>query len=367
VGLVVGDGAGPPTVGEAVGSGVPSGFGDGLTDVPPTSVALTTSTRNCGPAGRPRPRLISTLPVASGLAADAGAMAADPGVGCDVGCEPDPSVGAEPGVGELVEDPSGAGEVEPVPLGESVGVPVPVPVSVGVGLALGVPVGVPVGIALGEPDGEQLVVPVGCDPPPDLPPDCPDGPAEPLPGDVNPGEPDFFGCCDLVGAGGLTDPPVFLPGAITAGSAATANDAAVTTNRPVPTAAAGRSQPNHPARFGSGRNRSATAATTAGSQPRGGSKDRHHGSPAPRPPKRHRARPVWPSTILARILASPSAPGSTDSAAANRAVRSALSCSALPSPCPGPEVRRRLIMRHAPAPCGARTSRGRCDSSPRLW
>jgi hypothetical protein len=163
----------------------------------------------------------------------------------------------------------------------------------------------------------------------------------------------------------LTDPPVPPFGAIAAGSAATAHDAAVTTNRPVLTAAAGRSQPNHPARFGSGRNRSATAATTAGSQPRGGSKDRHHGSPAARPPKRHCARLVWPATILARILASPSSPGSTDSAAANRAVRSALSCSALTSR--GPEERRRLIMRHAPAPCGARTSRGRCDSSPRLW
>jgi hypothetical protein len=151
---------------------------------------------------------------------------------------------------------------------------------------------------------------------------------------VYPGECGVFGECDLLGTGGLTDPPGLLPGASAAGSAATAHDAAVTTNRPVPSAAAGRSQPNQPARFGSGLNRSATAATTAGSQPRGGSSDRHHGSPAARTPKRHCARPVWPSMILARILASPSSPGSTDSAAANRAVRSALSCWALASPDP---------------------------------
>jgi len=51
-----------------------------------------------------------------------------------------------------------------------------------------------------------------------------------------------------------------------AGSAATAHDAADTTKMPVAIAAAGRSQPNQPARFGSGRNRSATASPTATSQ-----------------------------------------------------------------------------------------------------
>jgi hypothetical protein len=91
-------------------------------------------------------------------------MAADPGVGCEL----DPAAGAEPGVGELVEDPAGAGEVESIPLGESVGVPVE---SVGVGLADGDPLadGVPDGIPLGEPGGEQLGVPVGCPVPPGLP------------------------------------------------------------------------------------------------------------------------------------------------------------------------------------------------------
>jgi hypothetical protein len=124
-----------------------------------TSVALTTSTRS-------RPRLSSSLPVACGLAADAGAgaMAADPGVGCEL----DPAVGAEPGVGELVDDPAGAGEVELIPLGESVGVLVE---SVGVGLADGDPLadGGPDGIPVGEPGGEQLGVPVGCPVPPGLP------------------------------------------------------------------------------------------------------------------------------------------------------------------------------------------------------
>lgn len=137
-------------------------------------------------------------------------------------------------------------------------------------------------------------------------------------------------------AGGLTEPSVLLLAWMTAGSAATATAAAVTTNRPVPTAAAGRSQPNHPARFGSGLNRSATSTATAGSQPGGGSKDRHHGSPADRIPKRHRARRAWLSTILPRILARPSSTGSTDSAAASSAVRSALPCSALTGP--GPEA-----------------------------
>ncbi len=78
---------------------------------------------------------------------------------------------------------------------------------------------------------------------------------------------------------------VLLLGESAAGRAATAQDAAVTTNTPVPTAAAGRSQPNQPARFGSGLNLSTTAPVTAGSQPRGGSNDRHQGSPGACTPK----------------------------------------------------------------------------------
>jgi|SRR5215469_6987396 len=65
-------------------------------------------------------------------------------------------------------------------------------------------------------------------------------------------------------------------GLITPGSAAAAHEAAVSTNRPVVTAAAGRSQPNQPARLGSGLNLSTTAPTTAGSQSRAGTKLRHH-------------------------------------------------------------------------------------------
>jgi hypothetical protein len=78
---VVGVGAGPPTVGDAVGSGLISGSGAGLTAVPPTSVARTSSTRNCRRDPDP-PWLSSTFPVASGLAAGIGATAADSGVGC---------------------------------------------------------------------------------------------------------------------------------------------------------------------------------------------------------------------------------------------------------------------------------------------
>jgi hypothetical protein len=132
----------------------------------------------------------------------------------------------------------------------------------------------------------------------------------------------------LLAPGGATEWPVLLLAVSAAGRAATAQDAAVTTNSPVPTAAAGRSQPNHPARFGSGRNRSTTAVATAGSQPRGGSSDRHQGSPAIRTPKRHCAGPAWFSTILLRIRLRPSVAGSTDSAAAIRALRSARSWSA---------------------------------------
>lgn len=302
--------------------------------MPLISVALTTSPRNCRPDAADGPQLISTLPVACGLVVaigatgPAGRSAADPGAGCDAGSVVDPAEDTAPGVGESVEESCDAGEVESVL--------VDVPPSVGVGLppSVGVPPveGVPDGVVLGVAVGEHEAVPVGSGtppPPPCLPPDCPDGPTGPLPEDVKPGVRGCFGWWELVGPGGLTDPPVRPFGAIAAGSAATAQDAAVTTNRPVPTAAAGRSQPNHPARLGSGRNRSATAAATAGSQPLGGRNDRHHGSPAARTPKRHFARPAWLAMILLRILARPSSPGSTDSAAANRAARSALSCSAL--------------------------------------
>jgi len=133
----------------------------------------------------------------------------------------------------------------------------------------------------------------------------------------------------LVAEGDVTGPPVVLLGEIAAGSAATAQEAAVATNSPVPTAAAGRSQPNQPARFGSGLNRSTTAAPTAGNQPRGGSNDRHHGWPAAGIPKRQRTRcAAWPARILLRIRSSPSSAGSIDSAAVVSALRSALSCSA---------------------------------------
>jgi subtilisin family serine protease len=47
---------------------------------------------------------------------------------------------------------------------------------------------------------------------------------------------------------------------IASGSAATAQEAAVTKKTPVAIAAAGRSQPNQPARAGSGAKRSATAS-----------------------------------------------------------------------------------------------------------
>ncbi|HUC57248.1 MAG TPA: hypothetical protein VMA95_07595 [Streptosporangiaceae bacterium] len=54
-----------------------------------------------------------------------------------------------------------------------------------------------------------------------------------------------------------------MTGAIAAGSAATAHEAAVTTNTPVAIAAAGRSQPSQPARVGSGLKRSMTASIRA--------------------------------------------------------------------------------------------------------
>ena len=239
-------------VGEAVGSGVSSGFGDGLTVVPSTSVALTTSTRNCARLGR-RPRAEQRLP--GSLRADRGARrgasaAADPGVGAARRAAADRTrrCGAEPGVGELVEeDPCGAGEVESVSLGvvgrrrrRS---------AWGCRSRCSLADGVPVGVALGEPDGEQLGVPVGCGPAADVAAVLARRADEPmpLPDGVSPVEPVFVGMMRLGRAGGgSTDPPVLLLGEIAAGSAATANDAAVTTNSPVPTAAAGRSQPNQP-------------------------------------------------------------------------------------------------------------------------
>lgn len=120
-------------------------------------------------------------------------MAADPGVGCELGWEPVPAPppveGAEPGVGELLGVPC-AGEVD----SESVGVPVGVTVGVPVPLDDGDTLvdGVPDGVVVGELDGEQLGVVDGCGVPPGLPPAWPDGLVEPLPDVVKPGEPDPF-------------------------------------------------------------------------------------------------------------------------------------------------------------------------------
>jgi hypothetical protein len=86
--------------------------------------------------------------------------------------------------------------------------------------------------------------------------------------------------------------------------AATASDAPASTNSPVMTAAAGRSQPSQPARPGSGLNRSTTAATAAGNQSRGGSWGRHHGLPWPVAAEVHQLsvrRADCLEAILARI------------------------------------------------------------------
>lgn len=121
-------------------------------------------------------------------------------------------------------------------------------------------------------------------------------------------------------------PFTLVGGEITDGRAATAHDAAVTTNNPVVTAAAGRSQMNQPARLGSGLNRSTTAPSTARNQPRGGSNPRHHdlspsAATAHQPSLR---RADWLAAILARIWSSPPVPGSSESTARCRAARSAL-------------------------------------------
>jgi hypothetical protein len=123
---------------------------------------------------------------------------------------------------------------------------------------------------------------------------------------------------------------VLSGGLIAEGRAATAHDAAVTTNSPVVTAAAGRSKPNQPARLGSGLNRSVTAPTTAENQPRRGSRTRHHdlpsvGAAAVHQPNLRRVDCL--AAILARIWSSPSAPGSSESTAICSANRSALSYS----------------------------------------
>lgn len=122
---------------------------------------------------------------------------------------------------------------------------------------------------------------------------------------------------------------VLSEGLIAEGRAATAHDAAVTTNSPVVTAAAGRSQPNQPARLGSGLNRSVTAPTTAENQPQGGSRTRHHDLPSVSAAAVHQSilrRADCLAAILARIWSSPSA-GSSESTAICSADRSALSYS----------------------------------------
>jgi hypothetical protein len=96
---------------------------------------------------------------------------------------------------------------------------------------------------------------------------------------------------------------------MTDGRAATANDAADSTNNPVTTAAAGRSKPNQPGRLGSRLNRSTAASTIAGSQPRGGSSTRHQGWPLPGAAVGRQLSPRCANclaAILAVILSSPS-------------------------------------------------------------
>ena len=125
-----------------------------------------------------------------------------------------------------------------------------------------------------------------------------------------------------------------LAGDIASGSAATAHEAALTTKMPVAIAAAGRSQPNHPARLGSGRNLSMTASDMAVSQAPLSSNGFQPAAPRPGAIRQREALAARRTVILARIRSSPSAAGSTDSAAVISASRSARS----KSPSNDPEV-----------------------------
>lgn len=175
-------------------------------------------------------------------------------------------------------EPDGDGEALGEPLGDCDGL----------GEALGEPEPeLPVGLGLGELDG-----------PVDAEPDGP-GVAAQL-GEDEPGEPDTWPPGPVLYTvlpppgpddeewppGPPPEPPPFWPGtflvrpdgAITDGNAAIAQDAEATTNSPVASAAAGRSQPSRSDRPGSGRNLLATAPAAWRSQCPAGPGRRRSGS-----------------------------------------------------------------------------------------
>jgi len=217
---------------------------------------------------------------------------------------------------------------------ESLGVGVPLPVGDPVGDGLGDQLGdgEVVGLGLGEPLGlgEAEILTVG---------DVVLQLGEPVadPGAVDPGA---LGRLESVsdvldGAGCPLDGPLWLSVLellavmMTAGSAAIANEAAATTNRPVAIAAAGRSQPsqaNRPARAGSGRNLSTMTPNAYLSQSATGSRRRSIGqSRTGTAVHQLGSSPGRLAEILARIRSRPSAAGSTELAASRSAFRSTFS------------------------------------------
>lgn len=265
-------------VGDAVGCGWSVGVGmlpAGAAEAPPDR------------GGVLEPRLSSALPVACGLSGGAGLSGPAPIVG-ELGGVPCAGVPGE--VEAFVLD-----ELEDEPV---VGFPGDVVDSLGVGPEVG--------------DADEPGVHVGVDDGPGPPPfRLADGLPVPLP---EPGydEDGWFVLDVRWRVIGFVEKPigwVFFGGEITEGRAATAHDAADTTNNPVVSAAAGRSQPNQPGRLGSRRNRSMTAATMAGSQPGGGSSARHQGGPLPGAKLIRQLawrRSDCLDSILVRILSSPS-------------------------------------------------------------